>query len=189
LVLSILTLIVLFLTYIWIKKYTKISDIQTTELIKQRLLISLPSLSTQLITVKTVNVANDQKSIEVHFRFKNIGNGIANNIIFRKVIFKDVEDTVLIDSENCLAGEEIRPNETKGVIVYFSSPDPAKIPNNSQDANQIIANETMIISIWFQDIAGNVFQQDNRISKLNYFQAPPIQRTLKEFQHYRDSLV
>lgn len=182
LVVSILTLIVLFLTYKWVKKYTIISDTQTNELIKQRLLMSLPSLSTSLSKLKTVPCTNSEPIISAHFIFKNIGNGIANNIILKPISFEKEKDIIFTKPQQSLAGIMMRQDETKEVTVYFSSSEPTKIPHDKQIPEEKIKRDTIIISLWFQDVAGNIFQQDNKIVNGNYFQGTPIPKTLEEFQ-------
>ncbi len=174
LMLSALNLFILFLTYKWVKRYTIEAQVQSTEAIRQRLLSSMPSLQTRLVGTSVRPEKEGNQFITMKLLFTNIGNGTANNIILESIMFEEQKDMSLWPPQPDLSGSLFPKGHEEQVYCYYLYSGNREIPLGKEQTQRYWENENIVITIWFQDIMGQPYRQENKISKGRYFQGPPI---------------
>ncbi|WP_022669467.1 hypothetical protein [Desulfospira joergensenii] len=162
---DILTVIILFLTFLSVLAYTFIAKKQTDELIKQRKLSVMPSL---LFTASQFTAIADE---ETGVYLKNIGKGSAMNITIENFYHPECGDlyyefqpvdlihsgeTVNVEYKHWKKHEE---RLDRGLMLWMFDKN-----HNSQFIAEIKIN--------FMDIEGNKYQQTNRVGKGKYHHGP-----------------
>ena len=160
-----LNLVVLTFTLIFIIKYTKTAQKQTSEIIKQRQLSTLPSLSFQ---------KSDRENSFCYLKINNFGNGTAINVTI---------DDIQVSSDKIIKfnhHQKIQPNDrqsSKFQATFYIKDAQSLRMESFQKTDDIefssyfdINNDKKIfhIKFRFQDIQGNDYEQSNQFVRGKY---------------------
>ena len=174
LVLSAANVVILFLTYKWVKKYTIEAKLQTTAAMKQTSLYSLPSLQTRFIKNSVVQNEGGTYSIKAELLFTNIGNGTASNVLLKSVAFDRHEDLLFTKPDPDLSQYIFTPGQKEDIYCLYYNLEGPGLKYTIDRIQSIWEKEEIKITLWFQDIMGNPYRQENKYVKGRYYQGPPI---------------
>jgi hypothetical protein len=167
-----LTLIILTLTFLYVRKYTITAQKQTDELIKQRKLTTLPSLTihdsfNHLFHSMAANKRRIDKEHPwvsyLEISLFNVGNGISlnNSIQIHSPCFNNKSHFVF-DPISIIPKDQNQ--SASGAFIF--SPD-VKTEDEATDLLNLFKKQETSIIFTFQDIEGNNYQQESKWDQEN----------------------